>query len=298
MLEWLAPRPWHGQQEQQQQEQQQQGRQQQQQQRERERQGAGAGAGAGASQGGRSERLNLLRGAFPQLRPPRATGPRSRPGTRRTTTGPPLSARSAWASASQQASMQEASAARSRQHMDALYASAVQQVWARSARVSADLLAWNGSDNAALAAAAGVSVQQLEQQPLLQSPGQRQRQQEEQQEYVQLQQVQQVPLSPSACRVPASCSFLQSGLTFTGHQKLLQRGSMRREDQWAVRVVLHVSVLGFADSVRVCMLCRCCCPGAVCALYAASGSTRPAFVASWLMQHLPSCVVLSPNALA
>jgi hypothetical protein len=91
-------------------------------------------------------------------------------------------------------------------------------------------------------------MQQL--QPLLRMPRpeqlqqqqqQQQQQQEEQREYVQLQQVQQVPLPLDLCRPPAHCSFLQAGMTFVGGQKLLQRGSLRQEDQWGVQVVLHVS---------------------------------------------------------
>jgi len=122
--------------------------------------------------------------------------------------------------------------AQDRRDIDALYASAVQQVWSRTARLSADLLP---------ALQAGMGQQQQSQQQQQQQQQRRQQQQEEQQEYVQLQQVQQVPLSIELCRPPAACSFLQPGLSFVGSQKLLQRGSLRREDQWTVRVVLHVS---------------------------------------------------------
>lgn len=123
--------------------------------------------------------------------------------------------------------------AQDRRDIDALYASAVQQVWSRTARLSADLLP-------TLQAGIGQEQQSQQQQ---QQQQRRQQQQEEQQEYVQLQQVQQVPLSIELCRPPAACSFLQPGLSFVGSQKLLQRGSLRREDQWTVRVVLHVSKL-------------------------------------------------------
>lgn len=177
----------------------------------------------------------------PHMRQPRITGPRSRPSMRRTTG--PQAARTAWTPAQplaqqqQQQDTQEGSAG-SRRHIDALYPSAVQQVWARTARLSADLLGWSPSSGAAA--------------PYLQPPlrtresasmelAQRQRHQEEQQEYVQLQQVQQVPLSPSTCRAPPPCSFLQAGMSFVGNQKVLQRGSLRHEDQWSVRVTLHVS---------------------------------------------------------
>jgi hypothetical protein len=132
--------------------------------------------------------------------------------------------------------------------VDALYASAVQQVWARTARLSADLLGWN--------------PQSMWQPPLRRreppslDAAQRQRHQEEQQEYVQLQQVQPVPLSPSACRAPPPCSFLQAGMSFVGNQKVLQRGSLRHEDQWSVRVTLHVSVFLLRWAARSC-ICAC-----------------------------------------
>jgi hypothetical protein len=111
--------------------------------------------------------------------------------------------------------------------VDALYASAVQQVFSRTARLSADLL--GGSF------ASEVLLRQGNEQR------QQQRQQEEQQEYLQMQQVKQVPLCAEVCHAPTACSFLQPGMPFSGKQKLLQQGN-RREDQWAVRVVLHVSL--------------------------------------------------------
>jgi hypothetical protein len=185
----------------------------------------------------RIERLSLLN-ARVQLQPARTTGPRSRPSTRRTT-GPQAARPAAWPvlPARQQQDTQDAAAGRSRRQIDALYASAVQQVWARTARLSADLLGWTpGSE----AAGAGWEQQQLLQQRPQSAQRQQQQQQEEQQEYVQLQQVQQEPLSAEMCRAPASCSFLQPGLLFVGNQTL-QRGSLQQEDQWSVQVTLHVS---------------------------------------------------------
>lgn len=113
------------------------------------------------------------------------------------------------------------------QQIDAAYASAVQQLWARA----------QGTSDGQAAAGRGD-----EQQPLLQSPGQWHRRQEEQHEYVQLQQVSQVPLCAEVCRPPAVCSFLRPGLSFLGSQKIVHRNSSLQDDQWAVRVELHVSV--------------------------------------------------------
>jgi hypothetical protein len=101
-------------------------------------------------------------------------------------------------------------------------------------------LGWNSeeSDGARLRQQLQPLLRMPRPEQLQQQQQQQQQQQEEQREYVQLQQV---PLPLECCRPPAHCSFLQAGMTFVGGQKLLQRGSLRQEDQWGVQLVLHVS---------------------------------------------------------
>jgi hypothetical protein len=45
-------------------------------------------------------------------------------------------------------------------------------------------------------------------------------------------------------RPPGFCSFLRPGAAFVGVQRLLQPGACGGKQQWSVRVVLHVSLVG------------------------------------------------------
>eukprot|EP00879_Flechtneria_rotunda_P014555 GHRR01015210.1.p1 GENE.GHRR01015210.1~~GHRR01015210.1.p1 ORF type:complete len:507 (+),score=214.38 GHRR01015210.1:231-1751(+) len=69
---------------------------------------------------------------------------------------------------------------------------------------------------------------------------QRQQPQQQQQEQVVLGfSAQQLCLSAEQCRPPASCSYLRPGMVFEGHQRLVQLGVRRREEQWRVNVTVQ-----------------------------------------------------------